>query len=283
MILSNSMSCNIFFKSPIRVLKCHLIPSGVHVKRFNNLLNKNISSGSICPANFRMVGKNEKKGQEALDKLNRSKKSTNSMWSPIFRDVEDWSNHEEVANLLSHGPTVREVSEPANGSSTQSGLWCLLKAWLTAHLDAISSNSQGKINSFLLSSINLLHFEVKSHHMSFPPKAYISSNASSRNRNKAPTQPLELLYLLCISDRPTLNQRVNAYQIAVDMTEGKPHNIGGIDILAEKVDWGDPVSLSATNERVSNNEITVDFSSLSWMQTSALDVVNSRYFSFFLF
>lgn len=258
------------------------MPAGVHVKRFNNLLNKNIPSACICPANFRMIRKNEKKGQEVLNKLSQSKKSTN-LRSPIFMDVEDWSTHEEVVDLLSHRPNVRVVGETANGSSIQRGLWSLLKAWFTAHLDAISSNSQGKINSFLLGTINLLHFEMKCHHISFPAKAYVSLNTSLSDRSKAPTQPLELLYTLCILDGPTLSQKVNAYQIAINETKGRPDSLGGIDILAEKVDWGDPVSLYCTNETASNNEITVDLSSLSWMQTSGLDVVNSRYFSFLIF
>ncbi|XP_031387514.1 peroxisome biogenesis protein 1 isoform X2 [Punica granatum] len=249
--------------------------SWVNVRRFNNLLNKNIPSGSICPASFRIVGKNEKKGRGVLHKQNRSKKNTKSMHhSALFMDVEDWSTHEEVINVLSHEPNVREVSETADRSSIKKGLQSLLKAWFTAHLDAIASNCQGKIDSFLLGNISLLHFEVKSCDLNFPPKAYFISNASLRNRTKAPSQPVELLYLLSLSDGPILSRRVSAYQIAVDATKEKPHDLGGLDILAEKVDWSEPVSLHSSKERVSNNEITVDFSSLSWMQTSTSDVVN---------
>ncbi|KAK4791038.1 hypothetical protein SAY86_031451 [Trapa natans] len=248
--------------------------SWVHVKRFNNILYKNIPSVSICPATFRMIQTNEKKGQEEYDKVNQSKKSTRLMHSPFLMDVEDWSIHEEVVNLLSHGPNVREFGEATNGSSSERGLQSLLKAWFTAHIDAISSNSQGKINYFLLGSVNLLHFEIKSHHISFPPKAYVSSTASMRNRSKGPSQPLELLYLLCISDESTLHQRINVYQIDIDVTKGRPDNPGGIDILVEKVGWSDPVSLYSTRERASNNEIAVDLSTLSWMQTAASDIVN---------
>ena len=64
-----------------------------------------------------------------------------------------------------------------------------------------------------------------------------------------------------------------------EINKGNNYLVGGS--LFEKLQLGDPTSFHAIRERLFDEDTSFDISSLSWMERSASDVINSRYFLFF--
>jgi peroxin-1 len=120
----------------------------------------------------------------------------------------------------------------------------------------------------------LLHFEVKGCKRGTNGKLQASSDGSLEERSKTMEMPIEISYLLIIFDESLHGGKVNAYEIAFDQ---KNNSLGG---ALENLNLGNPVSFYAVQERASDKDISSDLSSLSWMGTTASDVINSKCFIF---
>jgi peroxin-1 len=154
----------------------------------------------------------------------------------------------------------------------------LLQAWYRAQLDAIASTSGVEVNSLIVGKETLLHFEVKGYDFGIDrktrEKASSYSNGSLKNRNKTGGTQLEFLYVLSIPEESVHGIKVNAYSLAFN--ERKKDNLGVG--LFERLKLGGPVSFYSLKESNSFTGFSSNASSLSWMGTTASDVINSRYF-----
>ncbi|KAH1098221.1 hypothetical protein J1N35_015142 [Gossypium stocksii] len=95
--------------------------------------------------------------------------------------VVNWSTHENVVVALSFEFPCQEA-EDCNHEGNKKGLECLLQAWFLAQLDAIASNIGTEVNTLILESESLLHFQVTIY--DFGTYELVSSNGFSEKRNK---------------------------------------------------------------------------------------------------
>ncbi|KAK8362138.1 hypothetical protein V6Z12_A03G082800 [Gossypium hirsutum] len=93
----------------------------------------------------------------------------------------NWSTHENVVAALSSEFPCQEA-EDCNHQDNKKGLECLLQAWFLAQLDAIASNAETEVNTLILGSESLLHFQVTIY--DFGTYRLVSSNGFSEKRNK---------------------------------------------------------------------------------------------------
>lgn len=240
------------------------------------ILNRNVSSMLVSPAHFKLLGKEknpEKNGEGELNlhRYKSKKKMHLDEHTGFFMDAEDWSAHNKVVDALSHALSENKD----DGNLYGSGLHCLLKYWILAHLDAVASTSQEEVTSLVLGNQTLLHFVVKMGIFESPGKEKLLNN-SLANRSKLEEQKTSILFSLAISGGLTQHEKFSAYEIALN--EGEDKRNEDMKFLGQKLGWGDPASLYYIKDRNSKEDFDADLSTLSWMQTAASDVVNRRYF-----
>lgn len=258
--------------------------AGVYLKGCN-VLKKDIPSLSLSPCHFKMPGKDkasEKNGLEVLhsNKNHKKKDMLLKTSSGTYMKIADWSTYDEVIAAFSCESHCKKDEDVAYQSDNRKGLQSLLKAWFLAQLEAISSNTGEEVNSLVLGHGTLLHFEVKNYKFVAQEKVQASCNGTLERRNETSELPVQILYLLTTFDES--HDGGYAYELVLDEKNKRNNNQGGLAVF-EKVEVGDPVSFNSVSERIFNEDSSCDISSLSWMGTSASDVINSRYFLSFLY
>lgn len=236
---------------------------------------KDIASLSLSPCYFKMLGQEkpvEKPGLELIDinKLQKPRKTS----LDTYMDAVDWSIHDKIIAALSQDFPSKQEEETGYLPDNKKGLRRLLQAWYRAQLDAIALISGVEVNSLILGKETLLHFEVKGYDFGIDrktsEKASSYSNGSLKNRNKTGEMHLEFLYVLSIPEESVHGIKVNAYSLAFD--ERKKDNLGVG--LFERLKLGGLVSLYSLKESNSFTGFSSNASSLSWMGTTASDVIN---------
>lgn len=258
-----------------------LMPAGVYLKGCGGILKNNMPMCSLSPCHFKISPKEkavERNGLQVLDR-HKTRKKNDMLLTPgssTYIDVVDWSTHDKVVAEFSSKSSCEEDEEPAHQSDKGNGVETLLKAWILAQLDAITSKAGVEVNSLILGNETLLHFEVKGNQSGIKGKDQESSNDILANNNMNPEVPVEILYVLTISKE---SQRGgNAYELVFD--ERNKDNNNTLESLEKHM--GEPVSFYSVRERMYDKNITSDISSLSWMGTTASEVLNSRYLYFFV-
>ncbi|KAJ6427293.1 hypothetical protein OIU84_022816 [Salix udensis] len=230
---------------------------------------------SLSPCYFKMLGQDkpvEKPGPELIDidKLRKPRKTS----LDTYMDAVDWSIHDKIIAALSQDFPSKQEEKTGYLSDNKKGLRRLLEAWYQAQLDAIASTSGVEVNSLILGKETLLHFEVKGYDFGIDRKtreqASSYSNGSLKNRNKTGEMQLEFLYVLSIPEESVHGIEVNAYSFAFD--ERKKDNLG-LELF-ERLKLGAPVSFHSLKESNSFTGFSSNASSLSWMGTTASDVIN---------
>ena len=233
---------------------------------------------SLSPCHFKMLEKSknlEKNGLEVLARpMNRRTKNILHNTSTVtYMDVVDWSTHDEVIAALSRESHSKEDEEVAYKVDNGKGLQNLIKAWFLAQVDAISSSAGVEVNSLFLGIETLVHFEVKGYKFGPREDALDSSNGFVGNGNKTIKLPIEILYALIIPEESRSGG--NVYELVFDEMNKGPNNLQGA--LLEKLESGDPVTFNCVKDRIFDEGVTTDISSLSWMGTTASDIINSRF------
>lgn len=234
-------------------------------------MKKDVPSLLLSPCHFKMSGKDkafEKNGLEALRSHNNHKKKDMLLktGSGIYMET-----HDEIVAALSYESHNEEDEKAAYQSDNKKGLQILLKAWFLAQLDAISSHTGVEVNSLILGHETLLHFAVKDSKF----RAQENVHASCNGTQESSGPPVEILYVLTTCEES--HHCGDTYELVLDEENKRNNNQGGLAVF-EKVEVGDPVSFTSVNERMFNDDSICDISSLSWMGTTASDVINSRYF-----
>lgn len=219
-----------------------------------------------------MSGKNEaleNNGSEDLDnhKNIRTKNSFLENKSDIDMGVIDWSTHERVVSALSYESPVNE-DEEAIKSNSRKGISCLLRSWCLAQLQAIVSSTGVQVNSLVVGSKTLLHFEVKGNKF-----------AKDGKRNRNGESSVDVLYLLSVSEESLHVEEVNGYELPFHEDKGDNTKLKSLELMLGKLLLGEGISFHSIKERRSDKRLNMSISSLNWMGTAASDVTNSRYFS----
>ncbi|KAI4306343.1 hypothetical protein L6164_029630 [Bauhinia variegata] len=247
--------------------------SWVYLKAYDIPLKKSIPSISLCPCHFEISRRDDAFEKNGLEVLHSSKNNTDRNMltrttSGIFVDTVDWSIYNEVVAALgdeSHGKMGEEVS---NQSDDQNGLESLVRSWYLAQLNAITSISAMEVNSLVIGSETLLHFEVSRLKLGTNRKVQASSN-SSKNRKMT----TEILFVLTISEESLYHGKLNAYEVVLGERNMINNNVAHPELL-EMLKLGDPMSFHTIEERISDERISSDLSSLGWMEATASDVTN---------
>ncbi|KAA3479125.1 peroxisome biogenesis protein 1 isoform X1 [Gossypium australe] len=248
--------------------------SWVYLKGYNAALKKEIPVLSLSPCHFKLVANDKAigNGLEMLDghKTLRSQNSLPISGSGTSLGVVNWSTHENVVAALSSEFPCQEA-ENCNHQDNKKGLECLLQAWFLAQLDAIASNAGTEVHTLILGSESLLHFQVTIYDSG--TYGLVSSNGFSEKRNKTKDLPIEISYILTISEETLHGGQVNAYELSLDDRNKRVDVQGGVELFG-KLTLGNPVSLCSVKDRTSFKGFSTDVSSLSWMGATASDVIN---------
>ncbi|TYI04949.1 hypothetical protein ES332_A10G054500v1 [Gossypium tomentosum] len=248
--------------------------SWVYLKGYNAALKKEIPVLLLSPCHFKLVANDKAigNGLEMLDghKTHRSQNSLPISGSGTSLGVVNWSTHENVVAALSSEFPCQEA-EDCNHQDNKKGLECLLQAWFLAQLDAIASNAGTEVNTLILGSESLLHFQVTIYDSG--TYGLVSSNGFSEKRNKTKNMPIEISYILTVSEETLHSGQVNAYELSLDDRNKRVDVQGGVELFG-KLTLGNPVSLCSVKDRTSVKGFSTDVSSLSWMGATASDVIN---------
>ncbi|XP_054777758.1 peroxisomal ATPase PEX1 isoform X2 [Prosopis cineraria] len=236
--------------------------SWVYLKACDVNLEKAIPSLSLSPCHVRMLRQNnDDENHIDKDKLTRTA-------SGVFGDLVDWTIHNEVINVLSDESHSEADEEFANQSENQKGLQHLLRLWCIAQLDAVASFAGMEVNALVLGSKTLLHFEVSYIKLATNGKVQLASN-SSENRNKTPG----ILFLLTIGEDSLRHGKITAYEILLG-ERNKMNSIQSDQQLFRRLKFTDPVSIQSLEDKISEEHITSELTSLDWMEATASDVIN---------
>ncbi|KAK8524684.1 hypothetical protein V6N13_015695 [Hibiscus sabdariffa] len=249
--------------------------SWVYLKEYNAALKKEISVLSLSPCHFKMVANDKALGNglKMLDghKTHRTLNSLPISGSGTSLEVVNWSNHENLVAALSCEFPCEEADDCNHQDNNKRGLECLLQAWFLAQLDAIASNAGTEVNTLVLGNESLLHFEVTINDSG--TYGSVSSNSFSEKRNKTKDLPLEISYILSISEETLHSGQINAYEIELDDRNKRVDVQGGMELFG-KLNLGNPVSLCSVKDKTSFKGFSTNVSSLSWMGATASDVIN---------
>ncbi|KAJ7969258.1 Peroxisome biogenesis protein 1 [Quillaja saponaria] len=248
--------------------------SWVYLKAGNFNLKKNIPSISLSPCHFKIGGQDSAFENNALEVPGSSTNRNNNRTlikagSSFYMDTVDWSIHDEVVAALSH--EYCEVGEEAAYQyEKENRLQSLVRSWFLAQLDAINSNAGQEVKSLVLGSETLLHFEVNYNKLGTFEKVQAALNSSFENRSNT----IEIIFVLTMTKDYMHHGKANAYEV----TFGERNKIGGSDMgdtdPFENMNLGDPVSFHSMDERIFDEGVSSDISSLNWMGTTASDVIN---------
>ncbi|XP_061360347.1 peroxisomal ATPase PEX1 isoform X3 [Gastrolobium bilobum] len=246
--------------------------SWVYLKVCDVILEKNIPSISLYPCQFKLSRQEnavEKNGPEVFNghKNHIDEKLLSKASSGVFMDTIDWSIHNEVVAALSDESNYKAEEEVANQSQNQKGLQSLVRLWYIAQLEAITSITGMEVNSLVMGSKTLLHFELSCYKLGSNGKVQLAYN-SSENSGKA----AGMLFLLTFGEENLHHRKPTAYEVALG---GSLNNINIGDLkLFERMKSGDPMSIHSIEERASDVHISSNVSFLGWMGKTASDVIN---------
>lgn len=235
--------------------------SWIHVKTCNVVLQKDPPSFVLSPCQFKIFGKkvSENGGFENLNgQRNRyTEKMLTKTNSASHHDFTNWSNHEKITTLFAD-----ESDHQDKGSKSS---LVILRAWILAEVDAISSFSKTELNSVVLGNKTLLHFQVKSTELTKYAKPH-------EIRKRAGESLVDIMYVLSVSVDSI--QAGVAYELEFSEGSKMSMNKKSLSFYLEKLQLGEGLPLSSVRERISDKRSNMEISSLSWMGTAAADVTN---------
>lgn len=258
----------------------HYLNSGLHswvyLKRCTVNLKKEIPMVSLSPCHFKMLEKDKALGigLELDNKNHRTKKMLEKTSSGVYTDDGDLSAQDEIIAALSSEPSCKEDEEAVYQFENKKGLECLLHTWLLAQLNAVASNAGSEFNTLVLSNESLLHFEVKGYKSGTYGKVPASCNGALGNKIKSRELRAEIFYVLTFSEESLHGGKNNAYELTLEARDQQNNNTEAVRQLFAKLNSGDPVSFYSVKERGSTQGFNSNVSSLSWMGTTASDVIN---------
>lgn len=238
-------------------------------------VDKEIPALSLSPCVFKISEKEKVvgRGTDMLGNHNSLRKSSHPLSGlSTYVDVVDWSVHDKVITALSSDGLHSEgEQENAYQVKNKKGLECLSRLWSLAQLDAIASVTGVEISSLIVGRETFFHFEVRG------LESYKSRDGQPSGKKDKST-PLEILYVMTVSDESLLGDKFAMYELTLDRGE-KRENVVHIEPVLEKMSLGDPIYFTSAKETHCNKGVSPDISSLTWMGPIVSDVIKSRFYS----
>ncbi|ESQ40798.1 hypothetical protein EUTSA_v10012497mg [Eutrema salsugineum] len=250
--------------------------SWVYLRGCNVNVNKEIPALSLSSCVFKISEKEKvlDRGTDMLGNHSFNRKSSHPRSGLTTNvDVLDWSVHDKVLTALSSEELhIKEEQDNAYQLKNRKGLERLTRLWSLAQLDAIASLTGVDVSSLIVGRETLFHFEVRGLESYKPRDGQPLVNDRLENRKKDKNVPLEILYVMKVSDEPSLGDKFAVYELTLDRSE-KRDNVGHIEPVLEKMNLGEPIFFSSAKERHCNKGVSTDLSSLAWMGSIVLDVI----------
>ncbi|XP_020878129.1 peroxisome biogenesis protein 1 isoform X3 [Arabidopsis lyrata subsp. lyrata] len=250
--------------------------SWVYLRGCNVNEDKEIPALSLSPCVFK-ISENEKVLDRGTDTLGNHNSIRNCSHPPsglsTYMDVVDWSVHDKVVTALSSEGLHDEGNQVnAYQVKNKKKLECLTRLWSLAQLDAIASVTGVDVSSLIVGRETFFHFEVRG------PESYKfrdgqpSVNDRWESGKKDKNTPLEILYVMTVSDESLLGDKFTGYDLSLDRSE-KSDNVVHIEPVLEKMNLGDPIYFTSAKETHCNKGVSPDISSLTWMGPIVSDVI----------
>ncbi|CAF1788711.1 unnamed protein product, partial [Brassica napus] len=250
--------------------------SWVHLRGCNVNVNKEVPALSLSPCIFKISEKENvlDRGTDMLGNPNSNRRSSHPPSGLTTNvDVVDWSVHEKVVTaLLSEGLQIEGEQDNAYQLKNKKGLECLTRLWSLAQRDAIASVTGVDVSSLIVGRETLFHFEVGGLESYKSRDGQPSVVDLLEIRKKDKIVPLEILYVMTVSDESSLGDKFIAYELTLDRSE-KKDNVVHIEPMLEKMNLGEPIFFSSAKERHYNKGVSPDVSSLAWMGSVVSDVI----------
>ncbi|XP_010423078.1 PREDICTED: peroxisome biogenesis protein 1 isoform X2 [Camelina sativa] len=251
--------------------------SWVYLRGCNVKVDKEIPAFSLSPCVFKISEKEKvlDRGTNILGNHNSSRKGSHPPSGlSTYMDVVDWSGHDKVVTaLLSEGLHDRGNQDNAYQVKNKKGLECLTRLWSLAQLDAIASVTGVDVSSLIVGRETFFHLEVRGLESYKSRDRQSSVNDCWESGKNDKNAPLEILYVMTVSDESSLGDKFAVYELSLDRSE-KRDNVVHIEPVLAKMSLGDPIYLTTSpKETHFNKGVSPDISSLTWMGPIVLDVI----------
>lgn len=256
--------------------------AGIYLKRHDISPNKEISSFSLSPCQFKTLKKAafDNNSSEVLVSQKSRQVKLDKIYSDTEMGVIDWSVHEKILPaIFDESP---DDDNDVTGHKTSKRLSSLLRSWCSAQLQAVVSSVGVDVNSLILGQKTLIHFKLKNHEFENIERPAKSCNGSLGSRNRTGEPSVDILYILSISEENHSGENIAAYELSLAKTKSEQNNQRRFELPLDKVQLGEEVYFDSVKERTYNKYLHSTVSSLGWMGTAESDITNSRYFSLHL-
>lgn len=260
---------------------------GVYLRGCNVSVDKEIPALSLSPCVFKISEKEKVLdiGTNMLGSHNSIRKNSHPPSGlSTYVDVVDWSVHDKVLTALSsEGLHDKGNQDNAYQDNTylvknKKGLECLTRLWSLAQLDAIASVTGVDVSSLIVGRETFFHFEVRGLESYKSRDGQPSVNDRWESGKKDKSTPLEILYVMTVSDESLLGEKFAVYELSLNRSEKRDNGVH-IEPVLEKMNLGDPIYLTSAKDTHCNIGVSPDISSLTWMGPIVSDVIKSRFYS----
>ncbi|XP_019090622.1 PREDICTED: peroxisome biogenesis protein 1-like isoform X1 [Camelina sativa] len=251
--------------------------SWVYLRGCNVKVHKEIPAFSLSPCVFKISEKEKvlDRGTNILGNHNSSRKGSHPPSGlSTYMDVVDWSGHDKVVTALSsEGLHGKGNQDNAYQVKNKKALECLTRLWSLAQLDAIASVTGVDVSSLIVGRETFFHFEVRGLESYKSRDRRSSVNDSWESGKKDKNAPLEILYVMKVSDESLLGDKFAVYELSLDRSEKRDNEVHIEPVLA-KMNLGDPIYWTTSpKETHFNKGVSPEISSLTWMGPVVLDVI----------
>ncbi|XP_078428724.1 peroxisome 1 [Wolffia australiana] len=222
-------------------------------------LRKDVPFMTLSPCRFKFSGRNKAAENDSAIMPEKYKSST-TVVSPLNSGTADWSIHEELMSYVCHECYKRSSQTPA---SKLEEIKCLIWLWLVGQLKAMIAYDGGRsINSLFLSSETLFHFDLAGSDSA--ERRYSSPETVSPGGIIKGMSRGELLFLLKSESLSGGFQELVEFSLSSATCDSTTHQ--DLQPALDKLEFGEPVSLSAIWVPPSARNFACTISSLSWME-----------------
>lgn len=252
--------------------------SWIYLKRHDVSPNKEISSFSLSPCQFKTLKKDvfDSNSSEVLVSQKSRQVKLDKFYSDTEMGVTDWSVHEKIIPAIFNESTDDDNDVTVTGLRTSKRLSSLLRSWCSAQLQAVVSSVGVDVNSLILGQKTLIHFKLKDHEFENIERLEKSFNGSLGSRNRTGEQSADILYILSISEENRSGENIAAYELSLTKMNSEQNNQRRFELPVDKVQLDEGVYFDSVKERTYNKYPHSTVSSLGWMGTAASDITNSR-------
>lgn len=253
--------------------------SWVDVKRYNINAKKDVPSVSVSPCQLKSFPKKQafaNNGAEFQNGHNNHKTKDVLLRTNTNAEMGagGWSTHEKIFASLFAESCGNGTEEIDTRARTKTAVSTLVHAWCQAQLDSIVSSTGLDINSLVIGNKSLIHLKVKGYRLANHGNVQKPNGHFPKTRNQTEEPDVDVLYVLSLFDDSLHGESLDAYELVFDEKSREKSSLRNLDVLLEKLQLGDTVSIRAVQETPSDRTLGMTVSSLDWMGSAASDVNN---------